>query len=188
MASVAVLASIAATCYYYLGSPLDLIIFSVSIIIRNPAPIQKFANIYLNRITVLLLLGIASTYFVGLQLGRYIVNLSSKSSKTDGFPIKPMFFPCTTSHTRFFPKTHSFLYSYLLVGIPIGWKGSNGGMISADLESPSRSWFSLKPRGAWYTVHGDHYLGRGHVKGNLRGKMDNYLLSQVCTFSHAFSL
>jgi hypothetical protein len=181
MASVVVLAAIAT----YFESLFDFFLLSVSIFVRKPAPIQKLANIYLNRTTIILLLGIASTCFVGLQLTRYIINLSSKSSKLVTFPIRPMFFPCNTSHTRFFPKSHSFLYSYLLVGIPIGWKGSNAGMISADFETPPRPWFSLKPRGAWYTVLGDDYLGRGHVEGGLRGKLDSYLLSQVCTFSHA---
>ena len=48
--------------------------------------------------------------------------------------LKPLLFPSRTSHMRLFPKNHSFSYSYLLVGIPVGWRGSTGSLISADLE------------------------------------------------------
>ena len=33
--------------------------------------------------------------------------------------LKPYMFPCWTSHTRLYPKTHSFGYSYLMVGVPV---------------------------------------------------------------------
>ena len=57
---------------------------------------------------------------------------------------KPLFFPSRTTHTRLFPKTHSFSYSYLLVGIPVGWQGSVGGMLSADQGTHSRQkWFKM---------------------------------------------
>jgi hypothetical protein len=69
------------------------------------------------------------------------------------------------------------------VGIPIGWKSSVGGMISSDDSSHMSPWYmgllSLKPTGAWYTVNGDDYLGRGHAADGLEEKLRNYLQGQV---------
>lgn len=94
-----------------------------------------------------------------------------------------MLFPCQTGHTRFFPKKRSFKYSYFQVGIPVGWKGSLGGLLSADVPADTRSWyrriFSLREGAAWMVVNGDDYLGRGHSENGLRGKLDEYLVSQV---------
>ncbi|KAL8910450.1 MAG: hypothetical protein Q9171_004244 [Xanthocarpia ochracea] len=50
-----------------------------------------------------------------------------------GYVMKPLLFPSKTSHTRLFPKKHSFTYSYLLVGIPVGWR------VVADLGFISNS-------------------------------------------------
>lgn len=177
--SVAVLASIAVICSF--GSPIDLTFFSISIIVRNPIRIEAFSNEYFYWTTIVLMVSITLSIFFTLQIYRYITNLFCYSGDLSEFPVNPMFFPCSTSHTRFFPKKHSFSYSYLLVGIPIGWKGTIGGMISSETEILRRSWFSLKPGGAWYTVQGDDYLGRGHVEGGLKGKLDDYLVSQVCS-------
>jgi hypothetical protein len=108
------------------------------------------------------------------------------------FIAKPMLFPCQTNHTRFFPKKYTFSYSYLLVGAPIGWRGSVGGMVSADTEQDSRAWyyriFSLKAGNSWYVIDGDYYLGRGHSESGLRGKLDEYLISQVRHEKHQFTV
>ncbi|CCU77144.1 unnamed protein product [Blumeria hordei] len=87
---------------------------------------------------------------------------------------KPLFFPCRTTHRRMFPVKHSFAYSYLLAGIPVGLKGSVGGLLSVD-EAPQSSWWS---RRSWYVVSGDDYLARGHHPDGLRGKLRDYLESQ----------
>lgn len=87
-----------------------------------------------------------------------------------------LLFPCRTTHARLFPKKHSFDYSYLVVGIPVGWEGISGGMVSSSSRKPS--WFSLSPRG-WYHVDPADYLDRGHGHLGLRGKLDAYLKSQV---------
>jgi hypothetical protein len=101
----------------------------------------------------------------------------------DGFPSKVMFFPGKTSHTRLFPKKHTFSYSYLLVGIPVGWKGSVGGMLAVDYEKKLAPWYlrwlSLSAGNTWYSVNGDDYLARGHVEGRLKEKLENYLSEQV---------
>ena len=92
-------------------------------------------------------------------------------------PLRPLVFPCRTTHTRFFPKKHSFSYSYLFVGIPVGWRGSVGSFFSADIKS-----LSLKdPRQShgWLSVESTDYLNRGDDGDGLQGKLDAYLLSQV---------
>ncbi|TQS37161.1 hypothetical protein Golomagni_02373 [Golovinomyces magnicellulatus] len=105
---------------------------------------------------------------------RCIEGLKQKSTISDDLPLKPYFFPCKTSHSRMFPVRHSFSYSYLLTGIPIGFKGSVGGLISID-EVSDNAWFSSR---AWFTIHGDDYLARGHHPEGLQGKLKDYLRSQ----------
>jgi DUF1365 family protein len=87
----------------------------------------------------------------------------------------PKIFECQTTHTRLFPKKHSFSYSYLLVGVPIGWRGAAGPIISSDLASSHGSATSSK---TWFSVHAEDYLERGgHVDG-LAGKLKDYLTAQ----------
>lgn len=86
---------------------------------------------------------------------------------------KPMLFPCTTTHTRKFPEKHSFVYSYLVVGIPVGWSGvSGGGMIS--MTAPGELAVE-KQRKGWFHVDAGDYLERGSSHLGLRGKMDAHL-------------
>ncbi|KAI1416109.1 hypothetical protein F5Y13DRAFT_206131 [Hypoxylon sp. FL1857] len=85
-------------------------------------------------------------------------------------PGRPLLFPCQTTHTRLFPKKHSFVYSYLLVGIPVGWTGAAGGMISNDEHSTGAD--------GWYKINAADYLERGSGHLGLRGKLNAYLESQ----------
>ena len=105
-------------------------------------------------------------------------NLSAPTEKSVfSNPLKPLLFPCRTSHTRVFPKNHSFSYSYLFVGIPIGWRGAARNILSADLRSlPERD---QKPKTAWFSVESDDYLNRGDSPKGLQGKLEAYLESQV---------
>lgn len=88
---------------------------------------------------------------------------------------KPYLIPSRTSHTRLFPKKHSFTYSYLLVGIPVGFEGNLNGMISSNLSGAHKAWYDVNPA---------DYLERGNGHLGLRGKLDNYLKSQVGTTIH----
>lgn len=87
-----------------------------------------------------------------------------------------LLFPGKTTHSRLFPKKHSFDYSYLVVGIPVGWEGISGGMVSLSSSKPS--WWDLSSNG-WYHIDPEDYLTRGDRKLGLRGKLDVYLRSQV---------
>lgn len=113
------------------------------------------------------------------------------------FP-EPLIFPCRTTHTRLFPKKHSFSYSYLYVGIPIGWQGSINNVLSADVEaltdaSNDRDQRPRTDNRAWLSVEGRDYLNRGSAHLGLRGKLEEYLTSQArhffalleCTVAHS---
>lgn len=138
---------------------------------------------YVELPTFITVTGSSALLFVLLQIIRYIRGFQVKSTNLDGKSLKPMLFPAKTSHLRLFPKKHGFSYSYLLTGIPIGWMGSSGGMISADEKIDVSPWyrrlFSLQPMGPWYVVDGDSYLERGRVPGGLQGKLKKFLHDQV---------
>lgn len=91
--------------------------------------------------------------------------------------VKPIIFPCRTSHTRLFPQKHSFSYSYLFVGIPVGWRGSVSSLLTADLRT--LPWKGRMPKNGWFNVDSADYLARGDNLHGLRGKLDTYLESQV---------
>jgi hypothetical protein len=134
--------------------------------------------------------GILIAAFVSIQLLRFALNLCLEDTdiRTDEFPVGPLLFPCQTDHARFVPTKHTFSYSYLLVGVPVRWRGNHGGIISCEENTGSSPWymtvlntlsFGLGGTGAWWRVNGDDYLGRGQNKDGLRGKLKEYLESQV---------
>ncbi|KAL2071912.1 hypothetical protein VTL71DRAFT_13147 [Oculimacula yallundae] len=177
-----------------LGRPMDATLLVIFTIIKRREYVEPFISLFDTTI-VIRNLGITTILFILFQTFRYIRNLQQTSSPCTGFPVKPMLFPCETAHVRMFPTTHGFKYSYLLVGIPVGWSGSVGGMISSDMQKREKSWysrwFSLQPGSAWYTVNGDDYLQRGHVEGGLEGKLHQYLQSEGIDpnkYTHAYLL
>lgn len=97
--------------------------------------------------------------------------------------LKPLLFPCRTTHTRLFPKKHSFSYSYLCVGIPIGWQGSLNGFLSVDFGGhlTGKAYQEWWP--SWFSIMSSDYLNRGSHAAGLKGKLDDYLESQVCASS-----
>lgn len=129
------------------------------------AQLFKFLPVYLQYALV------AFTIF---QLARWLLVPSNTFPWTG--PGKVLLFPALTTHARLFPNRHSFDYSYLVVGIPVGWEGISGGLVSSSSEK--QSWLSLSRRG-WYHVDPEDYLDRGNRNLGLRGKLDAYLRSQV---------
>ncbi|GAB1313886.1 hypothetical protein MFIFM68171_04096 [Madurella fahalii] len=97
-------------------------------------------------------------------------------------PGKVLLFPCRTTHSRLFPKKHSFSYSYLTVGIPVGFEGDVGGLVSVGTRAKPKlsSWLpSVSPvSGAWFSIDPGDYLERGKSELGLRGKLDMYLRTQ----------
>ena len=122
---------------------------------------------------------LASLLFYLLRKRRLVADIS----RWDG-PGKVLLLPCRTFHSRLLPKRHSFSYSYLAVGIPVGFDGNAGGMVSVGSrgEAGPFSWPSSASRvpNSWFTVDAGDYLERGKSELGLRGKLDEYLRLQVC--------
>lgn len=168
-----------------IGNSLDIILVTAFEAYKHREPIRDLINAQIGLNNVIYISKYVATLFVAVQLWRFFAGLRRSGSCSDEeFPVKPLLFPCQTSHVRMFPKKHGFSYSYLLVGIPVGWEGNYGGMLSSE-EGDSRPWYqrwlSLKPGLGWWTVNSDHYLARGHNSNGLAGKLQEYLESQVST-------
>ncbi|KAK1750608.1 cyclopropane-fatty-acyl-phospholipid synthase [Echria macrotheca] len=126
-----------------------------------------------------------ATVVGGSLLIAFLVSLCSrilKRGSDQGWegPGKVLLFPCRTTHSRLFPKKHSFSYSYLVVGVPVDWKGNAGGIVSLGQPRSKYSWLSfLSGSGnGWYDINPGDYLERGRAELGLRGKLDVYLQSQ----------
>lgn len=168
----------------------DLLLLISLIVYRNWHTSQDFLS---SQVDINLVIDVAKTsilVFLCFQIYRYMRGLNRLDIGLDEAFAKPMLFPARTAHTRLFPTKHSFSYSYLLVGIPIGWNGSSGGMISEISEGVKQSWYStwlsFNPGEPWFTVNGDDYLARGHARGGLQEKLHDYLESQV--FHHVLKV
>ncbi|KAM0333132.1 hypothetical protein ACHAQA_001791 [Verticillium albo-atrum] len=125
---------------------------------------------------------LAAGLFAVLFFGLWAHRTPAKQPKWMGMG-KPLLIPAKTTHRRTFPEKHGFSYSYLVVGVPVGWSGSAGGMVSSGSESDAHhgsivSWLAAKTFGskAWFHVDGADHLGR--EPGNLESKLHNYLGSQ----------
>ena len=107
---------------------------------------------------------------------------SGESEKLDIGPaelsLKPRIFPCRTTHTRMFPKIHSFSYSYLMIGVPVGWRGTICSMVSADLDMMHTFKSTYRTYKGWFNIEAADYLARGNAHLGLRGKLHAYLKSQ----------
>lgn len=72
-----------------------------------------------------------------------------------------------------FPQKHSFSYSYLFVGVPVGMVGRSGQALSVDGSPPS--WFNIRAR---------DYLFRGGEGLSLSKKLQTYLERQGISERH----
>lgn len=132
----------------------------------------------------------------GFLVGGLVVNtlryrLGLRQPKQHGIDVeflKPMLFPCRTTHTRLFPKVHSFSYSYLFAGIPIGWQGRAGTLLSAETDSSDQNSGRGSRETGWFSVEPTDYLQRGTHEAGLQGKLHQYLLSQgIDPSNHPFA-
>ncbi|KAL6834876.1 hypothetical protein V8C40DRAFT_97268 [Trichoderma camerunense] len=115
---------------------------------------------------------------IGLQLFGYIWKWGHVDEPQRGTP-SAYLIPCRVTHSREHPKKHTFSYSYLAVGIPVGYRGNVNGMISVDDLDVPTSWLSKIWRArSWFRVDAADYLERGNNKLGLRAKLDTYLRSQ----------
>lgn len=155
------------------GSLLDTLLFGL---ILDPKLPLLFVRQYVTQVKT-----VATLLLPGLLL-LIIANLTSSASRKDN-PLRtlvpPVFIPSRTTHTRFFPKKHSFSYSYLTVGIPVGFKGRASTLLSVDTSSLGWNWLQRALSYTLFTVDGTDYLARGTNRSGLRGKLEEFLRSEV---------
>ncbi len=172
-AHTAVLRAAVFSYYMIFGSLGDVVLLAAWLLWFRGALVFKFLEEFLEILDSQLFIRATIVAVAAFTSFKYVRHRSRavELPTWDG-PSRPLLFPCRTTHTRFFPKKHSFSYSYLLVGIPIGWTGAAGGMISNDEHNTGVK--------GWYSINAADYLERGNGHLGLRGKLDPYLESQVC--------
>lgn len=89
---------------------------------------------------------------------------------------KPMFFPVQTSHTRLFPQVHRLSYPFMWTGIPVGFRGNIGGVLSCERR------IEKFPPG-WFTIDACDYMHRCSGQIGLERKLHEFLISRVRTLS-----
>jgi hypothetical protein len=153
----------------------DAIIFSILLSWRCLSFLQAFASSLLSQI----LMDSNTTYFLavvgtggaGFAIVRALIHPhyeANRSSTGD----HPWILPSRTTHSRMFPKKHSFAHSYLQVSVPVDFEGRCGSLISVG---------NVKKQG-WLHVQGSDYLDRMSSETTLEGKLSEYLHSQVRKF------
>jgi DUF1365 family protein len=85
--------------------------------------------------------------------------------------LPPLLVPSKTTHSRMFPQKHSFEYSYLFVGVPVGMTGQSSKALSVDGSS-------------WFNIRAADYLFRGSKDLNLAEKLQVYLERQGISERH----
>ncbi len=171
--------------------PVDVVLLVLFLVGRQTNLLRPLLDATALRNACGLAAGICLLSFLVAQSVRS-VRARPHTKQWDG-PGKVLLFPCQTSHARKFPQKHSFTYSYVTVGIPVGFAGNAGGMVSVEAASTPGfpSWLSLTSPSAWFTVDAGDYLERGNSELRLRGKLDAYLRSQGAQpehYPHAYLL
>ncbi|KAL2074936.1 hypothetical protein VTL71DRAFT_8716 [Oculimacula yallundae] len=122
------------------------------------------------------------TLFIVVSICCVIFSAQSSAHGVWEGPGQPYLIPCRTTHTRFFPKKHSFSYSYLTVGIPVVYRNEAFGMISVEEQKhhlSTGSWsISRWFRQSWYTIRACDYLQRSDQELSLRQKLDMFLQAE----------
>lgn len=174
---VATLATVA-VYYFFMASWPDVLLNACFFGLKRRALLAALARRLSTQLyaTVLPCAGAIGAAFLMLS------TLNRKSAEWRGFG-RPYLIPCRTTHARLFPQKHSFSYSYLVVGIPVGVSGNFNGMISVSNQQDRgfKAFLFKILGGAWYNVNAFDYLQRGLSDAGFRGKLDTYLRSQVST-------
>ena len=147
--------------------------------LRTPTERLLDRSISLWAFVIAIVLSLSILYIHLHSFGEEVIETSERAEDEHllgtGF-LKPLVFPARTTHTRFFPRKHSFSYSYLLVGVPVGWHRITGSFLSVDDDITSKSASRMK---AWFSVKAEDYLHRGYDPRGLRGKLESFLETQV---------
>ena len=87
--------------------------------------------------------------------------------------LPPLLIPSKTTHSRMFPQKHSFGYSYLFVGVPVGMAGRSSKALSVDGSPPS-----------WFNIKASDYLFREMEELSIAEKLKLYLDKQGISERH----
>ncbi|PKS07602.1 hypothetical protein jhhlp_006208 [Lomentospora prolificans] len=160
------------------GSQLDWFFLAASILWRH----KYVATLAYSLISPFLPAFIIGFLFVLYQPLRFLALLFDHTEPGPTDCGRPVFFKCQTTHRRVFPERHAFVYSYLVTGIPVSWKGQTGGMLSVETPRAPNMLGSLAPRGVrqvtWFEVNPEDHFQRGCANMGLREKLDVYLRSE----------
>lgn len=191
--SIPLVPLVAAACYSALYSgAFDLVLLAFFSVCRQYHSFGDLVGPFLVQQITKIALVIPVTAVLASCILR-AVQTTDDTPKWDG-PGRVLLFPARTTHSRVFPKKHSFSYSYLVIGIPVGWQGTTaGGMVSVDVKNKTGlvSWFPLsrRSRTGWFTIDAADYLERGNGELGLRGKLEGYLRTQgvdPTAYPHAY--
>lgn len=136
-------------------------------------------QIYIAVFSLLGICGVAagSIVFRGNQLTENPARPPLREQKIEEALLPPLIIPSRTNHSRTFPKKHSFSYSYLFVGVPVGMQGRIGKVFSVDSEL----------RG-WFDICAADYLNRSDDQHTLESKLRRYLHTRgVTSRDYAFA-
>lgn len=95
---------------------------------------------------------------------------------------RPLLFPAKLSHARRFPASerYNYWYDYFMVGVPVGFRGRIGNLISIDNQPTSESILEK----CWFTIDPAYYLEPGSGDRTLEEKLNiflhNLVLSDPC--------
>ncbi|KAL6700717.1 hypothetical protein J3F84DRAFT_344231 [Trichoderma pleuroticola] len=174
--------------YHVTHRPSDLVIIVICLAWNLRCSLMPiFYELARSRLT-LGSVALAAIVSIGRQLFGYIWK-RERVDEPQGGTSSAYLIPCRVTHSREHPKEHAFSYSYLTVGIPIGYRGNANGMIFVDDHDVSTSWLSKIWRRSWFRLDAADYLERGNGKLGLRAKLDTYLRSQDANpadYPHAF--
>ncbi len=185
-----ILLSASFALYYSLfGGRGDVILIAAAAALASPSALWQLLARHAQSIlgAVLIAAGSAiSIRFMILTAPRIFHGTSAGWTESAG----SFFIPSRTTHSRFFPKKHSFAYSYLTVGVPVGLRTHVNGILSVDPSAPraARGWWASLSS-PLYEVYSANYLARGMAKGGLREKLNQFLSSQLVDpseYPHAF--
>lgn len=160
---------------YAFANTTDVLLIGLFALFRNGNAFLQALDLHGKK--VLVVIGVFSS-FVALYncISKALPKRTTQNASNQDVEIQPSFIPCETTHTRLFPKKHSFSYSYLLTGLQVGWKGSVGDVLSVETENHEDA--PKKVAKDWFVIDAGDYLERGYGQLGLKGKLHLYLRSQ----------
>lgn len=106
----------------------------------------------------------------GRQLSELERSQPLRQQRIEECLLPPLLITSRTNHARMVPEKHAFSYSYLFVGVPVGFQGSVDSVLSVDSENPG-----------WFDIRSQDFLFRSRTQQSLGEKLKRYLHAQGVT-------